>query len=112
MDTTIRQAITIITAAAVNMTLGSQAGASPSQAEKFDDPAIREWVMVGGGWSNTRYSGLTQINMSNIEGLGAAWVSEAFGDGATSTVTPVVQNGVMFVTAGPKVHALNAKTGT
>jgi quinohemoprotein ethanol dehydrogenase len=43
--------------------------------------------------------------------LGLQWISEKFENGGTSQVTPVVKGGVMFITAGRYVYALNAKTG-
>lgn len=67
--------------------------------------------MVGGDWNNTRYSQLKQINTRNVAGLKAAWISRKFDEGGTSRVTPVVSGGLMFVTAGRQVYALNAKTG-
>ena len=67
--------------------------------------------MVGGDWNNTRYSQLEEINTHNVAGLRAGWISDTFDDGDTSGVTPVVSGGLMFVTAGKKVYALNAKTG-
>lgn len=67
--------------------------------------------MVGGDLSNTRYSALTQINTGNVGQLGAAWTSKNFDEGGTSRATPVVKNGLMFITAGRHVYALNAETG-
>ena len=46
-----------------------------------------------------------------MKNLGGAWVSDTFDDAAASRVTPVVKDGVMFVTAGVNVYALNAATG-
>lgn len=74
-------------------------------------PAMREWLIVGGDWSNSRYSGLAQINKDTVKYLGATWVSDEFDEGSTSSVTPIISNGVMFVTAGRYIYALNAKTG-
>jgi outer membrane protein assembly factor BamB/plastocyanin len=67
--------------------------------------------MVGGDWSNSRYSALHQINRRNVHRLGVAWIAEKFEEGGTSRVTPVIQRGLMFVTAGRQVYALNATTG-
>src|SRR5262249_25111752 len=44
--------------------------------------------------------------------LGAIWVTPKFDEGGTSRVTPVVHDGVMFVTAGRKVYALDARSGS
>lgn len=74
-------------------------------------PATEEWLSVGGDWSNTRFSGLAHISRENVKQLGAVWVSDEFEEGSTSSVTPIIKNGVMFVTAGRHIYALNAKTG-
>lgn len=74
-------------------------------------PAAQEWTLVGGDWGDTRHSSLSQINTTNIKDLGAAWVSKKFEDGGTSRVTPVVKDGLMFLTAGNRIFALNAETG-
>ncbi len=71
----------------------------------------KEWPVVNGDWANTRYSTLDQINSRNIGQLRGAWVSARFMDGAMSRSTPVVVDGRMFVTAGTRIYALNAKTG-
>lgn len=67
--------------------------------------------MFGGDTSNSRYSTLGQINVTNVKNLKGAWVSKQFEDGATSRSVPVVVGGLMFMTAGGRVYALNAKTG-
>ena len=74
------------------------------------EPAGTEWSIVGGDWHNSRYSTLNRINTQTVARLGGAWTSQKF-DAGTSRATPVVKDGVMFVTAGASVYALNAKTG-
>lgn len=96
---------------ALGLQLDFAAQSAVSDSEDFKKSAAKNWPTVGGDWYNTRYSRLGEINKNNVQKLGAAWVSETFDEGARSSVTPVVEDGVMFVTAGRKVHALNAKTG-
>jgi len=43
----------------------------------------------------------------NVKSLGGAWVKKF--EGAYSRITPVVADGMMFVTAGPYVYALNPR---
>jgi quinohemoprotein ethanol dehydrogenase len=69
-----------------------------------------DWPSVGGGLNNSRYSSLTQISTKNVKHLGTAWIHH-FDANQTSRVTPIVKDGVMFVTAQRAVYALNAKTG-
>src|SRR5262249_24828266 len=82
-----------------------------SAADDFKLFASKDWPMAGGDSGNTRYSSLTQISTSNVKQLGGAWVSKRFEEGGSSRVAPVVKDGLMFVTAGRFVYALNAKTG-
>ena len=70
-----------------------------------------QWSAVGGDSGNTRYSSLAQINEQNVAKLGAAWVSEKFGPAPTSRAMPVIDNGLMILTAPPYVYAVNLSTG-
>ena len=90
---------------------GAAARFSPVSFENYGRSADREWAADGGSWLNNRYSELTQINTRTVGRLGAAWVSRKFTEGATSRDTPVVKDGLMFVTAGRFVYALSATTG-
>ena len=70
-----------------------------------------QWSTVGGNSGNTRYSSLDQINAQNVTKLGAAWVSEKMGPAPSSRAMPVIDNGLMFLTAPPYVVAFNIATG-
>lgn len=74
------------------------------------DPASREWPLVDGDSTNERYSILTQVNTNTVKQLGGAW-TRTFEKGDSTRSAPVVRDGVMFVNAGRRVYALNAKTG-
>jgi len=80
-----------------------------AQAAGLDRPAGKEWPAVGGDWGNSHFSTLTQIDTTNVKQLGGAWVHQF--EGERSRATPVVSGGRMFITAGPHVYALDAKTG-
>lgn len=69
------------------------------------------WPVVGGGLDAWRYSPLTEINRGTIAQLSGAWISQPFEDGASSRVTPVVQDGRMYLSAGVNVYALDAGSG-
>jgi PQQ-dependent dehydrogenase (methanol/ethanol family) len=73
--------------------------------------AGKQWPAVSGDSGNTRYSTLAQITTQNIAKLGAAWTSQKFDAPAAARTMPLVHDGLMFVTAGPSVYALDAKTG-
>ena len=72
--------------------------------------AAGQWSTVGGDSGNTRYSSLAQINSQNVAKLGAAWVSEKVGV-TSSRAMPVVDSGLLFLTAPPYVYAVNISTG-
>src|SRR4051812_42737088 len=73
-----------------------------------------DWPNVGNDKGGTRYSTLDQINRGNVAQLKVAWtyhVGDA-GKGTTIECTPLVVDGVMYVTTvKTKVVALDAATG-
>lgn len=101
-------------------------------------PLGQDWPRYSGDLAGTRYSPLTQINTGNVGSLVPAWTWGVSGggrgrgggaqDGAPGTgpgtppladaplsaspeLTPIVVSGVMYVTAGPNVVALDAMNG-
>ena len=71
----------------------------------------QEWNSYGLDLSNQRFSRITQINKTNVETLEMAWQVQT-GVPATFQSTPIVHEGVMFVSLPfNNVLALNAKTG-
>jgi acido-empty-quinoprotein group A len=71
--------------------------------------ADKEWPTYNGDYSGRRYSSLSQINQSNVSQLTVAWVAQM--RGATVKATPLVVNGIMYVTTPDNVWALDARTG-
>ena len=69
-----------------------------------------DWPLVSGNWSNSRYSTLADITLSTVDRLGGAWVTRLEG-GASSRATPVVKDGVLYLTGGANVFAVDAGTG-
>jgi len=93
-------------------------GHSRSASSKVKTPTAyvrfesgKEWPLIDGDSGNSRYSTLSQINTQTIKNLGGAWMSKQFDDGALSRSAPVVQDGQLFVTAGSRIYAFDAKTG-
>jgi quinohemoprotein ethanol dehydrogenase len=86
-----------------------------AQTPDYRKPAAAEWPLVGGDWGNTRYSTLAKIDTSNVKTLKGAWMARlnsGFGAGFSQQATPVVKDGVMYITTGEQdVFALDAKTG-
>ena len=81
----------------------------------YRKPPDREFPVVGGDWGNTRYTPLSQINTTNVKTLKGGWMarlSSGFGPGFSQQATPVVKDGVMYITTGEQdVFALDARTG-
>ncbi|HQT43994.1 MAG TPA: PQQ-binding-like beta-propeller repeat protein, partial [Halothiobacillus sp.] len=75
----------------------------------------QNWLASGNGYSNQRYSPLTSINADNIANLAPVAIAQT-GYTASFETTPIVVNGVMYITT-PMVNskqaliAMNAVTG-
>ena len=70
-----------------------------------------QWLMYSGGYNSHRFSPLTQITPDNVARLRPVWVYQPPGTGSLEC-TPIVANGVMYVTSGPtSVSALDLKSG-
>ncbi len=97
----------VVSIAAVGLAVGS---CSEQQSPRdWSEHAGGEWPMIEGDWGNSRFSTLDEITPSNVDQLGGAWVME-FEQGQ-SRATPVVYDGLMFLTAGPYVYALDPASG-
>jgi alcohol dehydrogenase (cytochrome c) len=91
---------------------------SPALTTKIDvrsqdllvQPPAANWVSYNGDYSGRRYSALSLINTNNIAALQAQWVFHASNTSRLET-TPLVMNGMMFVTAANDAIALDASTG-
>ena len=79
-------------------------------ADLLAQPLARNWLSYNGDYSGRRYSSLSEINKNSLAQLRAAWVFHAH-DSSRLEVTPVVANGMMFVTASNDAFALDARSG-
>src|SRR5690606_33372468 len=71
----------------------------------------KDWLTYSGSYYGTRHSTLDQIDRSNVETLGLAWLHQ-FPQEPLIEATPLVRDGVMYISIPPcSVHALNAATG-
>jgi alcohol dehydrogenase (cytochrome c) len=76
----------------------------------LSEPAGANWLSYNGDYTGRRFSSLNQINQSNVGQLRAGWVFHAPNSSALE-VTPVVYQGLMFVTSANDVYALDAQAG-
>src|SRR5580698_9420200 len=67
------------------------------------------WLTYSGNYSGHRYSPLEQITPSNVSGLHVKWAHQF--DTARTETSPIVVDGVMYVTAPNSASALDARTG-
>jgi alcohol dehydrogenase (cytochrome c) len=87
---------------------------SAKEAAAFGDiarPRSGEWPTYHGHLSGNRHSPLEQINTANVAHLAPRWALPVPGALGTLQVTPVVVDGLMYVTAPNAVSALDARTG-
>src|SRR5258706_9535725 len=70
-----------------------------------------DWPTYGLDYAETRFSQLDQINADNVKNLGLKW-SYNLESIRGVEATPVVVDGIMYVTASwSVVHAVDARTG-
>jgi alcohol dehydrogenase (cytochrome c) len=105
-------------AAAVPGAVGSagtqapQAAASGVAFASVARPRTGEWPTYHGQLSGNRHSPLEQINTTNVSKLAPRWIFPVPGQAQrTLQVTPVVVDGLMYVTAVNEAWALDARTG-
>jgi glucose dehydrogenase len=84
---------------------------SCSVSEYKNQQSVSDWPSYGQDYSSQRYSAATQINTKNVKDLAQAWIYKS-GVVASFQTTPIVQNGVMYLSL-PFNHvvALDAETG-
>jgi alcohol dehydrogenase (cytochrome c) len=73
-------------------------------------PVGANWTSYNGDYTGRRYSTLQEINPTNVARLRASWVFHP-GNSQNLETTPLVINGVMYVTSANDVFALDARTG-
>jgi len=68
------------------------------------------WLMYWGDYRATHYSALSQITAANVDQLRTAWTFPMPGESVLEA-TPLVADGVMYMTQPGAVVALDARTG-
>lgn len=72
-------------------------------------PAPDCWPTYNGDYSGRRFSRLDQINASNVGSLSLAWIYRV--RSAAIKSTPLLVNGILYLTTPDNVWALDARTG-
>jgi PQQ-dependent dehydrogenase (methanol/ethanol family) len=73
------------------------------------NPRPGDWPTYNGKLEGNRYSSLTQINAANVKDLVLKWIFPMPHFGLEST--PIVVDGIMYVSGNNQAYALNALTG-
>ena len=81
-----------------------------SDEDLLTRPVGANWTSYNGDYTGRRYSSLHEINAANIAQLRAAWVFHP-GNSESLEGTPVVVEGIMYVTSANDAFALDARTG-
>jgi alcohol dehydrogenase (cytochrome c) len=100
----------VVIAAAQSTPANTGAVVDVKPAHLLSRPIADNWPSYNGDYTGRRFSSLTQITPQNVGHLQAQWVFHSRNAGILE-VTPVVVNGVMYVTASNDAYALNAQTG-
>ena len=86
------------------------AAVSVSPEDLRAQPVGANWTSYNGDYTGRRYSSLREINLENVSRLRVAWTFHP-GNSERLEVTPVVVNGMMFVTSANDTFALDARSG-
>jgi len=89
---------------------GVTAVAGVSAEDLLAKPVAANWTSYNGDYTGRRYSSLREMKPENVAQLRAAWIFHP-GNSERLEVTPVVVNGVMYVTSANDAFALDARTG-
>ena len=84
-------------------------GPTAAEIEAVLQPSEGEWPSYNGRPDGNRHSALAQINTDNVDRLRLAWTFAPGGAGLETT--PVVVDGIMYVTGAKQVCALDARNG-
>src|SRR5665213_2219541 len=88
---------------------GPQMPVSPEEIAAIMHPKRGDWPTYNGTVDGNRHSGLDQVNLTNVSKLQLQWLYPIpFGSLET---TPIVIDGVMYVTGNNQVYALSGRTG-
>ncbi len=80
--------------------------------ELMRQPVGSNWLSYNGDYTGRRYSGLDQINATNVNQLRAEWVFHVPQAESELEATPIVVDGIMLMTSGNDAFALDARTGS
>ena len=78
-------------------------------------PPVDSWLTYNGDYSGRRFSPLTLLNTKNVQQLSLAWntrvTNGASGHGVRLAATPLLSDGVLYISSLDNVWAIDARTG-
>src|SRR5207245_1038423 len=102
--------LTGVKAGAADASLAIQPSDAPQIGfDRIRNPRPGDWPTYNGNLNGNRYSELSQINAKNVHKLAVKWIFPI--DHFGLEVTPVVADGVMYVTGPNQALAMDALTG-
>jgi alcohol dehydrogenase (cytochrome c) len=100
---------TLLSAQSTRMSsISTSIDVQPSQL--LAKPVADNWLSYNGDYTGRRFTSLGEINSANVPRLRAEWVFHAPNSDRLE-VTPVVADGIMFITSANDAYALDAQTG-
>ena len=73
-------------------------------------PPPDTWPGYHGGYPGKRHTALNQITSENVKHLGLAWLFQT-GEGATLKMSPLLVDGVIYITTPDNIYAIDARSG-
>jgi alcohol dehydrogenase (cytochrome c) len=104
----ILNAAALFAQSAQKASISTRIDVQPSQL--LSAPVSANWLSYNGDYTGRRYSALREINVSNVSQLRAQWAFHVPNSNRLE-VTPVVVDGIMFLTSANDAYALDAQMG-
>ena len=97
------------------LTLLAVCASALAGAQEYDPswqlkPPTDSWPGYHGDYSGRRHSPLTQITPENVDNLGLAWSFQT-GESGQLKCSPLMVNGILYITMPDNVWAVDARTG-
>jgi len=86
------------------------AGAQEADPALLLKPPADSWLTYHGDYSGKRHSALAQITPDNVHQLGLTWTFQT-GQNQSIKGTPILANGMIYVTTPDNIWAVDARTG-
>ncbi len=84
-------------------------------ASAQEKPPVDSWLTYNGDYSGRRFSPLTLLNTKNVDQLSLAWSTRVTngqaGHGVRLSATPLLSDGVLYISSLDNVWAMDARTG-